>query len=309
VNDLVIDPQIPGTLYAATDLGVFQGTCTIATPIAPRTCSWSTLGSGLPNVAVLSLKLHAPSRTLRAATHGRGVWDFALGGVPPFAITSLSPVSANAGDPGVAQFVVNGNGFSPTSKINFTINGTTATITPVSPTTATQLTAALPSAVLQTPGVAQVSVTDNAQTTATLPFPVLALVPTLAGFSPTSTPVQPPAPLASVQITVNGTNFTARSTVILNPSFSGPGGKLNLLTTFNSSTSLSATIPASALGPFGSTNDFAVSTPPPGGGSSTSNPRSQIIPTFKVVAPIPPNDNFAAAIDLATINNGNSTDV
>src|SRR5207302_648039 len=64
VNDLVIDPDLPGIIYAATDIGVFQGTCT------GTACSWNTLGAGLPNVAVLSLKLHEPSRTLVAATHG-----------------------------------------------------------------------------------------------------------------------------------------------------------------------------------------------------------------------------------------------
>jgi hypothetical protein len=306
VNDLVIDPVLPGTLYAATDLGVFQGTCTTATPTTPRTCSWSTLGSALPNVAVLSLKLHAPSRTLRAATHGRGVWDLALGGIPAFAITSLLPVSANAGDPGVPQFIVNGN-FTTNSNILFTINGTLATVTPSS-STSTQLTAALPSALLQTPGVAQVAVTDGVQTTATLPFPVLALLPTLTSVAPATAQVQSPVPATSAPITVTGTNFTKGSVVILNPSFNGPGGKLKLATAFNSTTSLSATIPPSALGPFGSTNDLAVSTPPPGGGISTGN-LSSAPPTFKVAAPIPPNDNFAAAIDLGTINSGNGTDV
>jgi hypothetical protein len=307
VNDLVIDPDVPGTLYAATDIGVFKGTCTTAAPTTPSTCSWSTLGLALPNVAVLSLKLHQPSRTLRAATHGRGVWDLSLGGVPAFALTSLFPVSANAGDPGVPQFTVSGNGFSPSSKIVFTINGTPTTITPAT-STPTQLTAVLPSAALQTPGVAQVSVEDNAQTTATLPFPVLAPLPTLTSVAPPTSPVQTPVPATTASITITGTNFISGSTVILNPFFNGPGGKLNLATKFNSSTSLTATIPANVLGPFGSTNDFAVSTPPPGGGLSTSNLGGPAI-TFKVLAPVPANDNFAAAIDLATINNGNGTDV
>jgi len=301
VNDLVIDPDIPGTVYAATDLGVFKGVCVAAS------CNWTTMNNNsLPIVAVLSLKLHEPSRTLRAATHGRGVWDFSLGGVKPFAITSLSPVSANAGDPGIAQFNVNGN-FTPTSKILFTINGTATTISPAS-STATQLTAALPSTLLQTPGVAQVAVTDGVQTTSALPFPVLALLPTLTSLTPATAPVQSPVPSTTVAITLTGTNFTPNSFVILNPFFNGSGGKLKLATTFQSSTSLTATIPASALGPFGSTNDFAVSTPPPGGGLSTSGP-STSNPTFKVLAPIPPNDNFASAIDLATINNGNGTDI
>jgi hypothetical protein len=294
VNDLVIDPLVTGTFYAATDLGVFKGVCTAAG------CAWTTLNNNsLPNVAVLSLKLHEPSRTLRAATHGRGVWDFALGGIGTFALTSLFPVSANTGDPGVSPFTVTGNGFTANSQILFTIGGTTTTLT-TTPVSATQLTASIPSAVLQNPGVAQVSVKDIA-TTATLPFPVLALLPTLTSVAPTSTPVQTPVPSTTAPITVTGTNFTPNSNVILNPFFNGPGGKLKLATTFQSSASLMATIPASALGPFGSTNDFAVSTPPPGGGLSTSVLGPTPNPTFKVLGPIPPNDNFTAALDLAAL--------
>jgi hypothetical protein len=302
VNDLVIDPLVPGTFYAATDLGVFKGVCTAAG------CAWTTFNNNsLPNVAVLSLKLHEPSRTLRAATHGRGVWDFALGGIGTFALTSLFPVSANTGDPGVPQFTVNGNGFTTNSQILFTIGGTPTTLATTF-VSATQLTASIPSAQLQSPGVAQVSVKDMAQTTASLPFPVLALPPTLTSVAPATAPVQSPVPSTSASITVTGTNFTPNSTVILNPFFNGPGGKLKLPTTFQSSTSLTATIPASALGPFGSTNDFAVSTPPPGGGLSNSVLGASN-PTFKVLAPIPPNDNFASAIDLATINNGNGANI
>ena len=93
VNSLVLDPDAPGTIFAATDLGVFVGNC------AAMPCTWSTLGTGLPRVAVLSLKLHEPSRTLRAATHGRGVWDVVL--TNSFGtgahIVSLSPTSANSG--------------------------------------------------------------------------------------------------------------------------------------------------------------------------------------------------------------------
>jgi hypothetical protein len=297
VNDLVIDPLVPGTLYAATDLGVLKGVCTVAG------CTWTTLNNNsLPNVAVLSLKLHEPSRTLRAATHGRGVWDLLLGGVPAFAITSLSPISANAGDPGVPQFTVNGSGFTASSKIVFTINGTTTTITPASPTTPTQLIGVVPSTALQTPGVAQVSVIDNAQTTGTLPFPVLALSPTITSVVPNSTPVQIPIPTTPFTITIAGTSFTPGSKAIFNPFYSGAGGKINLATTFNSGNGqLTATIPSNFLGPFGSTNDISVSTPPPGGGLSA--PR-----TFKILGPVPPNDNFANALDLAAISSPNIQD-
>src|SRR5262249_35421195 len=107
VNDLVIDPDVPNIIYAATDEGVFVGDCTLAP------CAWSTLSTGLPHVVVLSLRLHEPSRTLRAATHGRGAWDINLNNFSftgPH-ISSLSPTSSNAGG---AQFTltVNGSGLT-----------------------------------------------------------------------------------------------------------------------------------------------------------------------------------------------------
>jgi hypothetical protein len=67
VNDIVIDPDIASSLYVATDIGVFS--------TSNGGTTWSTMVTGLPRVAVLSLKLHRSSRTLRAATHGRSVWD------------------------------------------------------------------------------------------------------------------------------------------------------------------------------------------------------------------------------------------
>jgi uncharacterized repeat protein (TIGR01451 family) len=67
VNAIVVDPVLANTYYVATDIGVF------------RTRNgggfWSVLGAGLPRVTVLGLTLHNPSRTLRAATHGRSMWD------------------------------------------------------------------------------------------------------------------------------------------------------------------------------------------------------------------------------------------
>jgi hypothetical protein len=59
-------------------------------------------------------------------------------------------------------------------------------------------------------------------------------------------------------------------------------------------TCLSATLPAALLGPYGSTNDLAVLNSPPGGGQSKPV-------TFKVVAPAPPNDNFANATNITSL--------
>ena len=97
VNDIAIDPEdaTDATVYVATDSGVYASD----NATAGSSASWSVLQTGLPNVQVLSLKLNAASRTLVAATHGRGVWNIKLPTVSKtISLTSLSPVSANAGD-------------------------------------------------------------------------------------------------------------------------------------------------------------------------------------------------------------------
>jgi uncharacterized protein (TIGR03437 family) len=92
VNDLVVDPDLPGTLYIGTDAGVMVTTDGGAT--------WTTLGNGLPLVVVDALVLHRASRTLRAATHGRSMWDILVPLPSPSLqpiINSVSPNSVNAG--------------------------------------------------------------------------------------------------------------------------------------------------------------------------------------------------------------------
>jgi ligand-binding sensor domain-containing protein len=66
----VIDPDLPGRLYVGTDVGVFR------TKTGGQ--SWETLVQGLPRVVVTDLALHRATRTLRAATFGRGMWDLQL---------------------------------------------------------------------------------------------------------------------------------------------------------------------------------------------------------------------------------------
>jgi hypothetical protein len=68
VNALVIDPTPPhNTYYIATDVAVFRTT--------NGGTSWTQFSQGLPNCAVFDLRLHNPTRLLRAGTHGRGLWE------------------------------------------------------------------------------------------------------------------------------------------------------------------------------------------------------------------------------------------
>lgn len=70
VNSLVIDPINATHFYVGTDIGVFRTTNAGAT--------WQLFNDGLPNTAVYDLRLTSLSgsvRLLRAATHGRGLWE------------------------------------------------------------------------------------------------------------------------------------------------------------------------------------------------------------------------------------------
>jgi hypothetical protein len=153
VNDIVIDPDdsTDNTVYVATDSGVYASANAIAGPAT----TWTVLQTGLPNSQVLSLRLNNASRTLVAATHGRGMWNIKLPTASKsIALTSLTPVSANAGD---AAFLLTaaGSNFTSQSAINF--NGTPLTTTFVSATT---LTATVPTAQISCAGPLFVSVTD-----------------------------------------------------------------------------------------------------------------------------------------------------
>ncbi|MFY9558608.1 MAG: CARDB domain-containing protein [Terriglobales bacterium] len=112
VNDIVIDPDLPSTYYVATDGGVFQTTNGGST--------WTTFSNGLPNVVVLSLKLHRSSRTLRAATHGRSVWDIVVPDLPDLTETSVSNPPAT---------VLDGGSFSVTDTVRNIGSGAAAAST------------------------------------------------------------------------------------------------------------------------------------------------------------------------------------
>ena len=80
VTAMVADPAAPGTLYVGTDVGVFLG---VRAGVAPAfVWTWTLLSNGLPEATVHDLKIHAPTNRLRAALHGRGLWEIDLAGAP-----------------------------------------------------------------------------------------------------------------------------------------------------------------------------------------------------------------------------------
>ncbi len=93
VNALLVDSQA-GLIYAGTDVGVFVSSTT--------TASWTEVGpapgpgaSGfLPNAPVTALQMfnYASTKTLVAATYGRGIWNYALVTAPDYTnVISNSP--------------------------------------------------------------------------------------------------------------------------------------------------------------------------------------------------------------------------
>jgi hypothetical protein len=69
-NAIVVDPDNPSHLYVGADIGIWRST--------DGGLTWSTFSSGLPDAAVIDLALHQGRRVLRAATHGRGVYECRL---------------------------------------------------------------------------------------------------------------------------------------------------------------------------------------------------------------------------------------
>jgi photosystem II stability/assembly factor-like uncharacterized protein len=102
-NDIIVDPTNNNFLYVATDMGVYYS--------INQGGTWQSAGTGLPLVPVTDLVLHNGTRTLIAATYGRGMFtldlDQLLGAedvIPDGPVVSVFP------NPVAEQFTVKGAG-------------------------------------------------------------------------------------------------------------------------------------------------------------------------------------------------------
>ncbi len=79
-NSVAVDPQNAGTVYVATDRGVYF-TANVAGCIPAGAACWSPFGAGLPRAPVVALSASpasASAQVLVAATYGRGIWQTPL---------------------------------------------------------------------------------------------------------------------------------------------------------------------------------------------------------------------------------------
>jgi hypothetical protein len=68
-NTVILDPTDANHAYAGSDYGVYENTAVWSSNV------WSSITFNLPPVSVQQLAFSPITQRLRAATHGRGIWE------------------------------------------------------------------------------------------------------------------------------------------------------------------------------------------------------------------------------------------
>lgn len=87
-----VDPTDSNTIYCGTDVGVYRST--------DGGANWSRFGTGMPAVSVYDIDILHDGTVVRAATHGRGMWELTVTGS-----TNLAPTVA-IGTPATSTLTV-----------------------------------------------------------------------------------------------------------------------------------------------------------------------------------------------------------
>jgi hypothetical protein len=275
---------INGTNFNASSTVNWNGSARTTTYISATQISASILASDIVSPGTASVMVVNP-------TPGGGTSNaqiFTINNPVP-TTTSISPTSANVGDPGFV-LTVNGTNFVASSTVQ--LNGSNRSTTYVS---ATQLSALILASDMNAAGTSTITVANptpgggisNSQT-----FTVNNLIPTTTSISPTSKNVGD----SGFTLTIDGTNFISNSVVNFNGS--------PRVTTFASSTELTASILTFDLTTAGNFN-ITVTNPTPGGGTSNSQTFTvnNLIPTISLITPSIKNAGDPAFI--LTVNGTN----
>ncbi len=114
IRSVAIDHTDSTNIYLGAEIGVYTKTM--------NSTSWSLYNTALPNMAVRDLEINYGSNTLRAATWGRGMWEFNLVGradYPALMYTTITDVPTEAQPKaGIDQYV--------TTKVHY--NGTLSAV-------------------------------------------------------------------------------------------------------------------------------------------------------------------------------------
>ena len=90
VSAFVVDPRNSMNLYAGSDIGVFAST--------DGGLNWAPYG-GACRARPSSSSLHRATGTLRAVTHGRGMWEVRVGAATPVFSNLSSPIIVSGSTP------------------------------------------------------------------------------------------------------------------------------------------------------------------------------------------------------------------
>ncbi len=107
VNDIVLDPDLPGRIIVATDAGVY------GTENGGE--YWYWMWDNLPAVPVCAMKIHAPSRTVVAGTYGLSTYTANLDDL----MTGMSPLKKTRS----VNLAVNPNPFMSSTTLSFYLPG------------------------------------------------------------------------------------------------------------------------------------------------------------------------------------------
>ena len=200
--------------------------------------------TGTPQQAgTFSVVVSATDSDVTAAPQtGTNTYQLTIAGPAKAVLSSLSPNTAVAGSSDLTM-QVNGTGFIAQSVVQWTpAGGSTSNLT-TNMVSSTQLTATVPAALLASPGTASVMVANGSDLiSAPLNFTITTPpTPAVSALSP-NTAVAGASGNLTLQVT--GTNFNSASVVEWTPA---GGSETNLATTFQSATSLQATVPAALL--------------------------------------------------------------
>ncbi len=130
VNTLAVDPNNSLVVFAGTDVGVYRS--------IDGGANWLPYNTGMPKIAIFDFAVQNSNRLLRAATHGRGIWEIALD-----ASVTISGQITGANNTGVTVRLT-GSAPAPQTTVtdgsgNYTFTGLTVggnyTVTPVATAT------------------------------------------------------------------------------------------------------------------------------------------------------------------------------
>lgn len=101
IRSVVIDHTASKNIYVGAEIGVFV--------MPMNSTNWNLYNPGLPNTSILEMEINYGSNTLRAATWGRGLWEYALlarSNYPAITNTTITdPPTLGTPKFSVAQFV------------------------------------------------------------------------------------------------------------------------------------------------------------------------------------------------------------